>query len=68
MNFHESTEDLSKKVARVQGFVNLFYAATYINLSRNDKGKRKSLEKISEQYFGMSIEEFSKITNKHKIS
>jgi hypothetical protein len=64
----ESTEDLSKKVARVQSFVNLFYAATYINLSRNDKVKRKSLEEISKKYFGMSIEEFSKITNKHKIS
>ena len=64
----ESTEDLSKKVARMQGFVNLFYAATYINLSRNDKRKRKSLEEISKKYFGMSIEEFSKITDKHKIS
>ena len=64
----ESTEDLSKKVARVQGFVNLFYAATFINLSRNDKEKRKSLEEISKKYFGMSIEEFSKITDKHKIS
>jgi len=64
----ESADSIQKKVTRVRSFINLFYFATWINLSRNKKEMRKSLEHWIELKFRMSFEEFFKITDKHKVS
>ena len=67
-DLNESADELQKKVSIVRSFINLFYATTWINLSRNKKEMRKSLERLIEQKFGMHFEEFFKITDKHKVS